>query len=130
MILVDTNVFLEYLLDRRRADECGKLLAELSRGGVEGAVTRFSLHSIEAVYKSDLLATFLSNVDRSLGLDVQETSTVEEREVAELARKVRMDFDDALQYYVAKKLGAEAIVSFDRHFDGLDLPRAEPRDAK
>ena len=36
------------------------------------------------------------------------------------------DFDDALQYYVAKTLGAEAIVSYDRHFDKLDVPRIEP----
>jgi predicted nucleic acid-binding protein len=37
-----------------------------------------------------------------------------------------LDFDDALQYYVAKRLGAEAIVSYDRHFDKLDVPRIEP----
>ncbi len=31
-----------------------------------------------------------------------------------------------MQYYVAKKVGAEGIVSFDKHFDGLDLRRLEP----
>jgi len=40
---------------------------------------------------------------------------------------IKRDFDDALQYYVAKKLGAKAIVSFDKHFDGLDVPRLEPK---
>lgn len=37
-----------------------------------------------------------------------------------------MDFDDALQYYAAKRLGVEAIVSYDKHFDKLDVPRTEP----
>jgi predicted nucleic acid-binding protein len=36
--------------------------------------------------------------------------------------------DDSMQYYVAKKSGAEKIVSFDHHFDGLDIPRAEPKE--
>jgi len=27
----------------------------------------------------------------------------------------------AIQYYVAKKIGVGAIVSFDRHFDKLDI---------
>lgn len=114
----------------RRAAASGAMIAgscsgSWPRGEVEGAVTRFSLHSIEAMYRSDMMATFLSNVDRSLGLNVQETSTAEEREVAELAKKMRRDFDGAPQYYVAKKLGAGDMVSFDRHFDGPDVPRVE-----
>jgi predicted nucleic acid-binding protein len=37
-----------------------------------------------------------------------------------------LDFDDALQSYVAKKLGAK-IVSFDKHFDKVKgLSRSRP----
>jgi predicted nucleic acid-binding protein len=45
-----------------------------------------------------------------------------------LSEKMGLDFDDALQYYVAKKLGVDAIASFDEHFDQLDLRRIEPHD--
>ena len=39
-----------------------------------------------------------------------------------------LDFDDALQSYVAKKLHLE-IISFDRHFDGVEgLTRLRPND--
>ena len=39
-----------------------------------------------------------------------------------------LDFDDALQSYVAKKLDAK-IVSFDKHFDKVKgLIRLRPRD--
>ena len=42
--------------------------------------------------------------------------------------KIGLDFDDTLQYYVAKKLGVDALVSFDKHFDKVDIRRLEPRD--
>jgi predicted nucleic acid-binding protein len=31
-----------------------------------------------------------------------------------------------MQYYLAKKLGVEAIVSYDKHFDVVDIRRKEP----
>jgi len=36
--------------------------------------------------------------------------------------------DDAIQYSSAFSAEAEAIVSFDKHFDGLKVPRLEPVD--
>ncbi|MDG6917747.1 MAG: type II toxin-antitoxin system VapC family toxin [Nitrososphaerota archaeon] len=124
-MLLDTNVFLEFMLGGEEADGCLELLGRLSRGELEGAVTRSSLHSIEALSDPGVSREFLSDVDRSLGLAVYDTDTQEEREVAETAKRTGLDFD-AMQYYVAKKLGAEALVSFDRHFDRLDLKRVEP----
>jgi len=34
--------------------------------------------------------------------------------------------DDAIQYVVALLINADAIVSFDKDFDGLGIPRREP----
>lgn len=48
--------------------------------------------------------------------------------MARLAKRIGLDFDDAMQYYVASKLGADAIASYDSDFDGLDVPRVEPKD--
>jgi predicted nucleic acid-binding protein len=128
LILVDTNIFLEYLLGRGHAEDCARLLSKLSSGEMEGMVTRYSLHSIESVYRSEFLAGFLANVDRSIGLYVRDTTTAEEAEVATLAKSIGRDYDDAMQYFVAKRVGTEAIVSFDRHFDGLDIRRVEPNE--
>ncbi|MEM2902731.1 MAG: PIN domain-containing protein [Candidatus Bathyarchaeia archaeon] len=52
----------------------------------------------------------------------------EETAASMLMDKMKLDFDDALQYFVAKKLGVEVVVSFDRHFDKTDVERKEPRD--
>jgi len=85
------------------------------------------MHAVEAILGGgDDLTNFLRNIETSSGLHVYDTTTTEEMAVGMLASERRMDFDDSLQYYVAKKLGARPIVSFDRHFDGLDIPRLEP----
>jgi len=41
---------------------------------------------------------------------------------------MKLDFDDSLQYYVAKKLGVKAIVSYNKHFGKTDIQRKEPSD--
>ena len=46
MYLVDTNIFLEILLARRRKDECKKLLSQLRDGKKTAIVTDFTVHSI------------------------------------------------------------------------------------
>lgn len=127
MILVDTNVFLELLMDQEKADDCEKLLSAVSEGKIEAVVSRFTLHAIESVVKDpEALSTLLRNIENSAGLYIYDTNTSDEFVVSLLMKALKRDFDDSLQYYVSKKVGAKAIVSFDRHLDQLDIPRAEP----
>lgn len=127
MLLVDANVFLELFLGQERADECESFLHKVSVGELEAVVSKFTIHAIEALLNnSALILAFLRNVEGSLGLDVYETSVEEEVAAAMLMDKVKLDFDDAVHYYLAKKLGVEAIVSYDRHFDTVDIKRKEP----
>ena len=129
MILLDTNFFLELLLNQKRADECENLLDLISKGKMEATITHFAVHAVEAALKdADSLAIFLRNLEHSVGLSVYETNLSEEMAAALISQKIGLDFDDTLQYYVAKKLGVDAIVSFDEHFNKLDIRRVEPRD--
>jgi predicted nucleic acid-binding protein len=109
LILVDTNVFLEVLLGRSRAGDCRELLDRLASGDIEGVVTHFSVHSIEAIIGKHgrEVGSFLRTVDQTPGLYVYETSISDEVAASLLTETARMDFDDALQYYVAKKVGAK-----------------------
>ncbi|MDE1858212.1 MAG: type II toxin-antitoxin system VapC family toxin [Thaumarchaeota archaeon] len=129
MKLIDTNVFLELLLGKKGAASSSAFLARVSSGEEDAVVTHFSLHSVEALLDRAKvgIAPFLRNVEQSAGLLVYDTSLSDESAASILKDEVGLGFDDALQYFVARKLGAEEIVSFDRHFDGLDIPRAEPR---
>ena len=127
MLLVDANVFLELFLGQERADECESFLHKVSVGELEAVVSKFTIYAIAALLNnSTLILAFLRNVEGSLGLDVYETGVEEEMAAAMLMDKVKLDFDDAVQYYLAKKLGVEAIVSYDRHFDTVDIKRKEP----
>ena len=129
MILLDTNIFLELLLDQKRAAECEELLQHISKGKTEAAVTHFAIHAVESVIGDTKgLGKFLSNLERSAGLSVYDTNLSDEMAAALLTDKVGLDFDDTLQYYVAKKLGVDALVSFDKHFDRVDVRRVEPHD--
>lgn len=127
LILIDTNVFLELLLGREKAEDCEALLDAVSKGEIEAVVTHFTVHAVEATLGAgQALITFLRSLESSEGLYVYETGISEEISTAMLAPKIGLDFDDALQYYASKRLGVEAIVSFDKHLDDLDIPRTEP----
>jgi len=70
----------------------------------------------------------LRNIQNSLGISIYNTSLDDGIAAAMLMNKIGLDFDDALQYYIAKKLGAEAIISYDKHFDRSDMTRKEPNE--
>ncbi len=131
-IVVDTNIFLEFLLKQQQQEECLDLLLNIERGAIEAHITSFSLHGIEVLLdkrnKTELLEQFLGRVIQARGLKVYQTSPQEEKDIAALANKIGLDFDDALQYYVARTLGA-ALVSFDKDFDRTDIKRITPLEA-
>lgn len=130
MILIDANIFLELALDQENADQCAALLSAVAEGKIEALVTHFAVHAVEAsLRRGPHLAEFLQNIERSKGLRIHDTSSSDEVSASLLAEKMGKDFDDGLEYFVAKKLGMDAIVSFDRHLDGLDLRRVIPKQA-
>jgi hypothetical protein len=130
-ILVDTNIFLEFLLDQKRSEECVRLMQMIENTEVEACVTSFTLHGIEVLLertrKIDGLEKFLDWIINTKNLSVYHTSPQEELGIARMTQTTGIDFDDTLQYFVAKSLGA-ALVSFDRDFDKTDIERIEPRD--
>jgi len=127
MLLIDANVFIELFLGQEKAEECERFLEKVSSGELEAIVSKFTIHAIEAILNdSTLILTFLRNIQGSLGLNVYETSMEDEMAASMLMDKVKLDFDDTVQYYLAKKLGVKAIVSYDKHFDKVDIKRKEP----
>lgn len=125
MYLVDTNIFLEVLLARKRKSECKKFLKFLKDGRIDGIVTDFTVHSIIVLMdnfkKLDKLKVFLSSLRGYKGLHVYTTSLMDELNAVDIALENGLDMDDAIQYAVALKFNVKAIVSFDRHFDDLKI---------
>jgi predicted nucleic acid-binding protein len=130
MYLVDTNIFLEILLARPRKEECKKLLSQLRDGKKTGLVTDFTVHSIivtmDSLNKLAELRTFLSSLTAYKGLHVHNTNIIDEIKAIQIAIQNQLDMDDAVQYTIALNTNAEAIISFDKHFNNLKTPRKEP----
>jgi len=130
MYLVDTNIFLEVLLAGPKKNECEQFLTRLKNGVKIGVITDFSVHSIlvimEGFGKRKQLKIFLRSLLAYKGLRVHTTELTDEIDAIDTSYNVKLDLDDAIQYYVASKLKDEAIVSLDKHFNGLKIPRLEP----
>jgi predicted nucleic acid-binding protein len=118
---------MELLLDRDRAEESESLLNAIAQGRVRAVVSHFAIHAIEAMLlNQQKLSAFLKDVETSKGLTVYDTTVSDEQSVSILSGKIGLDFDDSVQFYVAKRTSSSAIVSFDKHFDGCGIPRREP----
>jgi len=130
MYLIDTNIFLEVMLSRSRKNECKQFLAMLKNGKISGVVTDFTIHSIivllDRLRRLKELRKFLLSITAYKGLHIYTTSLVDEINAVEIAEKDGLDMDDAIQFTAAISINADAIISFDKDFDGLKIPRKEP----
>lgn len=128
--LIDTNIFLEVMLSRKRKDECKEFLKQVSAGKIRGILTDFSLYSIMITMvnykKYQEIRKFLTTLTAYKGLTVYNCTLDDKINCVDIVLNEKLDVDDSMQYASAISLQAKAIVSFDAHFDGLKLPREEP----
>jgi predicted nucleic acid-binding protein len=125
--LLDTNVFLEILLDQEQAASAKALLARASAH--EFFLTDYPLHSVGLLlFRRKLhkvFSDFVDDVLRGAGVRIATLPPGELSAISAAATSHGLDFDDAYQYAVAKSLGL-ALVSFDADFDRTDLARQTP----
>jgi len=117
-------------LARDRKDECKRFLSELRDGKKQAIVTDFTIHSIIVVMNSlrrlEALKVFLQSLTVYKGLSIFFTGISTEIRAVEYALKKGLDMDDAVQYAAAQSANVECIVSYDKHFDNLEIPRKTP----
>ena len=128
-LLLDTNIFLEVILDQERANEARTLLSEVE--GHEFFISDYSLHSIGLLLfrrgKHEVFRQFLKDMILGVGVAVIALSAQEMESLIEAAQRFGLDFDDAYQYAVAERHGL-TIVSFDSDFDRTERGRKTPED--
>ena len=98
--LIDTNIFLEVLLDQENRGNRVKFLRMVESGKIRAVMTSFSLHSIAIILErlkgiehyQDFLEVFV-NFE---GLMVYYTTPQDEIEICKISRKKKLSFDDAL----------------------------------
>lgn len=129
--LIDTNIFLEVLLEQDNKDSCLELLKLIEEGKIQVIVTSFALHSIAIILEKlkgiDSYRDFLEVIMASAGLMTYSTTPQDEIEICAISKKFNLIFDDALHYFVAKTFRLN-LASLDSDFDRTDINRMHPRD--
>ena len=130
MFLVDTNIWLERLLEQDRADEVRRFLAALQSDQL--AISHLSLHSIGVILGRYSRRAALVQFVRDLFVvgTVQLVTVPPEafEHITGAMEAHHLDFDDAYQYAAVRQSGAD-LVSFDTDFDRTDLRRLTPAEA-
>ncbi len=127
MYLVDTNVWLELLLEQERADEVRQFFQAIEARWL--AITEFSLYSIGVILtrlgKDAMFEDFLSDTIEDSGVGRVRLDTTDLKQVLAVRQQFNLDFDDAYQYRAAEKYNL-TLLSFDSDFDRTERRRKSP----
>jgi hypothetical protein len=130
VFLVDTNVWLERLLDQERSEEVGRFLDQTSPA--QYCLTEFAFYSIGITLirlaKKDLLLKFARDTISDLTVRLVRLGPEDIERVVAATELFKLDFDDAYQYVAAEKHNL-TLVSFDSDFDRTERGRRTPADA-
>jgi predicted nucleic acid-binding protein len=125
--LVDTNLWLERLLDQVRSEEVGRFLTRVAPESL--FITDFSFHSIgivlDRLQRPDVLLDFVRDVFVEGGVTMIHLEPEDTSRLVEIISETKLDFDDAYQYAAAEKNDLN-IVSFDSDFDRTERGRRMP----
>lgn len=128
-LLLDTNIFLEIILDQERASEAKDLLIRTDQH--DFYLSDYSLHSVGLLLfrrnQHQAFREFVQDVIWDGGVGVLSLAANEIGDVAQAAQQFNLDFDDAYQYTLAVKVNAD-LVSFDKDFARTDLDCKIPSD--
>ena len=97
---VDANVFLELMLDDKKAEECESFLKKIKNKEIVGVTSDYILYTcivkIEQKLKSaSKIKQFLFYVDQ-INLDIIRPSLLDMINSLEISEKYKLDFDDSL----------------------------------
>ena len=127
MYLLDTNIWLERLLNQENSAVVGELLTTLSP--TEICMTDFTLHSIgvicDRLKQIEIFQQFVQDVVIDGNVQIVGVPLDTLGDVVKAIDQFNVDFDDAYQLVAARNIPA-SIVSFDRDFDKTDLGRLTP----
>ena len=127
MYLLDTNIFLEILLQRDKSKAAKHLF--IANPSTNLFITDFSLHSIGVFLfqrnRHETYVSFVKDIIIETGMTVIGLDPEDLLDLADVSKRFRLDFDDSYQYAVAQKYGLQ-IMSFDSDFDRTEKGRKIP----
>jgi predicted nucleic acid-binding protein len=125
--LLDTNIFVEIILEQERISEAKDLLSKVYE--CDFFISDLSFHSIGFILfrrkLHDAFRGFSKDMIQDAGTIILSLSVEDIDRVVSSAFEFNLDFDDAYQYALAEKYDL-TIVSFDYHFDRTHRGRKTP----
>ncbi|MCK5719482.1 MAG: PIN domain-containing protein [Thiomargarita sp.] len=122
-MLIDTNVFLEILLEQEQCTLCKQFIAD---NFTNICISDFTLHSIGVVTfrkkKPELFNRFTQDMLSHIDILTLPKSNYEQMNT--IAQSLNLDFDDAYQYSIAKYYNLK-LVTLDKDFKNLNLDDVE-----
>ncbi len=126
-LLIDTNIFLEVLLEQEKAIEASEFLTKAN--DYSFFITDFSLHSIGLILfskkKHKQYQEFCDDIFLEAGINLLSLEVDDNNQLCKNSQSYNLDFDDAYQYTAAEKFDLH-IVSFDKDFEKTPRGRKLP----
>ena len=127
--LVDTNIWLERLLDQEKSKIASEFLSSIHTDRL--FVSDFSIHSIGVILsrlkKYDIYNKFINDLFINGQIELLSLDTIDLLNVINTIQKHKLDFDDSYQLLVAQKFDL-TIVTFDRDFNAKGIKRKTPEE--
>jgi predicted nucleic acid-binding protein len=127
--LVDTNIWLERLLNQDKSEVVSEFLRLVPPSQL--FVSDFAIHSIGVILsrldKIDTLKIFLNDIFLNGQVEQLTLEPLDLIDVADNIKEYNLDFDDSYQYTVAEKYGL-TLVTFDKDFKALGLKKKTPQE--
>jgi len=127
--LVDTNVWLERLLDQDKSDVAQIFFDSISTSNI--FVSDFAIHSIGVILsrlnKFDVLSKFINDLFTDGLIEQLSLDASDLLDVIDNIKRFNIDFDDSYQYTVARKYDL-IIVTFDKDFNVRGINKKSPEE--
>jgi uncharacterized protein len=130
MLLVDTNVWLERLLNQEKSSQVCKFLNKIPAKDL--FISDFSLHSIGVIMDNLNLKNeywmFVYDLFGNAKINYATLKPLELESLTRIIKIAKLDFDDAYQVAISEKYGLE-IVTFDKDFKKTNIITLNPMEA-
>jgi len=127
--LVDTNIWLERLLDQEKSKIVSLFLDKISLDDL--FVSDFAIHSIGVILsrykKLDVFEKFLDDLFVNGQIEQLSLNSGDLLNVISNIQKYNLDFDDAYQLSVSQKYDL-VIVTFDKDFNAIGIRKNTPEE--
>ncbi len=129
MKFVDSNIFLELILNDEKANDCELFFNKLINKEINAVTSDFIVYScllkIEQKLKSiTYMKQFLAYINGT-NIQIIRPSIKEILDAIKISDKYHLDFDDGLVVSLMTNNNIKELISFDKHFDKISLIKRE-----